>query len=1575
MEGTDGSPPPSLCIVRATEFFPRLNMEKEDADLEVPYQELAGEFVLYLGRTDDGILSLSTYRIFILKNSTNSETSVPLGLIESLQIRDLFHLIINCKDASTVKCSFETAEQCAEWLRRIQLCVGVPETLESLFAFPFHSYMSDAINTQNEAYNSPEYLERLQRAKRADDDFMREVVRLGFDLNGTWRISKTNEEFKLCPSYPQRLLVPACISDDMLYEVAKFRGSRRLPAVVWRHKKSGAVIARCSQPEVGWFGWRNNTDEQLLKALSEACAFDRGEQMRRQSQSINTTGRRMTSSESTPSSTDGSHEEVTMDEVQKVLIVDARSYASAVTNRARGGGCECIEYYPSAEIEFMNLGNIHVIRRSFQSLRQLCASPADSQNWLGSLEKTFWLQHLSGLLAATITVCHAIEKKGRPVLVHCSDGWDRTPQIVATAQLCLDPYYRTVEGFRVLVEREWLSFGHKFSDRCGHGPGSDELNERCPVFLQWLDLVHQIHKQFPCSFEFNMAYLIKLAQHSHSCLFGTFLCNTYKERCEKSVFERTYSVWPFLSGPMYKSPLYLPNKDTVIWPAHNVRDLHLWTEVYLGSLGNQNSVEFVNNSNENLQGTTTPMTKTRSYGDLVSANIMQSGISRRSSDPNMTVEPNLTMATNSENNSIADTQSEREDLPDNVVEMMQRIENLTIQPNNHDEDNFVDASNSTEDPQTSNALLRELNEPIANTEATADYKSSQLSALNKNELPRHNEKIDNSNDIKPKANGIEHQKGNTNVAHSSRDISDSGGGDASNELKANTDEDLMISVELNDVSPNIDEALGRHNNWHGAVSTSTDTLVPIERRPSTNGEELPSTPPKVDVDVTDGFHTPEKLSTSADKEELGLSSPYVLLKQERQNSSTGKGNNDNRPPANGVNNSIMPNVHGTNGTSNRANILSNSSSNASVSSTSSSLNNFNTNMNNTNSDSNNSIATTMTTATDQSANDVAEIDVEACIADAGTQANSTDAMNESIMILPEHRKLQISVSGKCEAISNNGSSLPTSPTGSDEKPSTSRASGQNSRSENVWNGGGAEGGRQNSGGAGGSGATGSAGSGASGSSDSGTSSGASSGASGGAGGGGSSGASGGAGGATGGGAGGSAGGGAGRGDDNGGNDGAGRGGNNGRDNGGRANGDSDSSEEDGQRRRRPSNSNRQYDGFHIRQPDGSIRYFFTGNRRPGIRSLPLSPPPRQERPHLLYSCPDGLAHALSEQNMRLHQIVQEHMLREDMLLQEIHDMEIELRRKRCPNCNAAQKSDKNEEQCSAADNLENASICSWEAVEDRSAPSSSASSSIQQPNTTSALWVPDHAVKRCTSCQVEFWIGRRKHHCRSCGQIFCADCSEFWAPLPDAKLFKPVRLCGPCYLAVTTRIEQQSNAIIATNMPNYTATTTSTTATAAWTTGGASTSSPKLAMSAVSNATAVTTTTTTTPASSTITATVFQQQQQQQRLHQQPKQRHNVAAATTTTNGALTNLHQPIAVHGIAVVTANTPASSTRMMAPIPITAAAADALQQQQQQRQNAAAAAATASATVAVAAAESSSMSHILMTANKNIAASVAN
>jgi myotubularin-related protein 3/4 len=38
---------------------------------------------------------------------------------------------------------------------------------------------------------------------------------------------------------------------DVFYDqVGQFRSARRIPAVVWRNTSNGAVLARCSQPEV-----------------------------------------------------------------------------------------------------------------------------------------------------------------------------------------------------------------------------------------------------------------------------------------------------------------------------------------------------------------------------------------------------------------------------------------------------------------------------------------------------------------------------------------------------------------------------------------------------------------------------------------------------------------------------------------------------------------------------------------------------------------------------------------------------------------------------------------------------------------------------------------------------------------------------------------------------------------------------------------------------------------------------------------------------------------------------------------------------------------------------------------------------------------------------------------------------------------------------------------------------------------------------------------------------------------------------------------------------------------------------
>ncbi|CAJ0587641.1 unnamed protein product, partial [Mesorhabditis spiculigera] len=61
-------------------------------------------------------------------------------------------------------------------------------------------------------------------------------------------------------------------------------------------------------------------------------------------------------------------------------------------------------------------------------------------------------------------------------------------------------------------------------------------------------------------------------------------------------------------------------------------------------------------------------------------------------------------------------------------------------------------------------------------------------------------------------------------------------------------------------------------------------------------------------------------------------------------------------------------------------------------------------------------------------------------------------------------------------------------------------------------------------------------------------------------------------------------------------------------------------------------------------------------------------------------------------------------------------------------------------------------------------------------------WVQDVARQRCTHCHHKFSIADRKHHCRNCGQIFCAKCSRFESHITHMKISRPVRVCQNCYL-------------------------------------------------------------------------------------------------------------------------------------------------------------------------------------------------
>lgn len=155
---------------------------------------------------------------------------------------------------------------------------------------------------------------------------------------------------------------------------------------------------------------------------------------------------------------------------QQNLIVDARPTVNAFAMQAVGLGSENMDNYKFATKAYLGIDNIHVMRDSLNkvidALKETDVTPFGPNR--DQLARSGWLKHIAGILDGAGLIARQVGLSHSHVLIHCSDGWDRTSQLSALSQICLDPYFRTMEGFIVLVEKDWLSFGHMFRRRSGH---------------------------------------------------------------------------------------------------------------------------------------------------------------------------------------------------------------------------------------------------------------------------------------------------------------------------------------------------------------------------------------------------------------------------------------------------------------------------------------------------------------------------------------------------------------------------------------------------------------------------------------------------------------------------------------------------------------------------------------------------------------------------------------------------------------------------------------------------------------------------------------------------------------------------------------------------------------------------------------------------------------------------------------------------------------------------------------------------------------------------------------------------
>uniref|UniRef100_A0A1I8HMA5 UDENN domain-containing protein n=1 Tax=Macrostomum lignano TaxID=282301 RepID=A0A1I8HMA5_9PLAT len=397
------------------------------------------------------------------------------------------------------------------------------------------------------------------------------------------RVTYLNFSHDLVPSYPALLTVPAGVSDDALKRLARAHRQGRFPVLSWRCQATGALLLRSG-------GFQALVSAALssasaAQAASGAADDDSGSigagapgypaasssggglscplatpvQSRRRSPTTNSSASgfnkflssmRASSSAGAPNIRSGVGISRSKSDNSPASMADLTN-----TDQAVGGTDTATQtaLYIFTDRAFLNKIKAHrtegvellavddyptrqSVRDAFKKLMRVClpsklllAGEEKRHRFLRKFDESGWPALVRRSLRLAGAVADLVDCGACSVLMALEDGWDATTCVLALAQLMLDPHYRSMSGFRALVEKEWLLFGHQFDSRYGRLKGADN-QQFAPHFLLFADCVHQLLQQFPLSFEFNQYFLATVAYHSVSCRFRNFLGNCEADR-------------------------------------------------------------------------------------------------------------------------------------------------------------------------------------------------------------------------------------------------------------------------------------------------------------------------------------------------------------------------------------------------------------------------------------------------------------------------------------------------------------------------------------------------------------------------------------------------------------------------------------------------------------------------------------------------------------------------------------------------------------------------------------------------------------------------------------------------------------------------------------------------------------------------------------------------------------------------------------------------------------------------------------------------------------------------------------
>ena len=161
-----------------------------------------------------------------------------------------------------------------------------------------------------------------------------------------------------------------------------------------------------------------------------------------------------------------------------------------------------------------------------------------------------WFVHVESILRASNEIVDEMLVRGRSVVVHCSDGWDRTPQTVCLACLCMDPYYRTFDGFKISSSSSGSSSGTNSARAWAQrmdAPTQNRARNR-PYLSSGVTASFSSCLSFQTILSFARVYSSNLSTQCTAVGMGNFLFDSERERVQVHRTRRvTTSCWHHLT--------------------------------------------------------------------------------------------------------------------------------------------------------------------------------------------------------------------------------------------------------------------------------------------------------------------------------------------------------------------------------------------------------------------------------------------------------------------------------------------------------------------------------------------------------------------------------------------------------------------------------------------------------------------------------------------------------------------------------------------------------------------------------------------------------------------------------------------------------------------------------------------------------------------------------------------------------------------------------------------------------------------------------------------------------------------